>query len=253
MIRIGQEALQRSEPTIAQVEQDKEKPAFETETVSTEHCDPDIGLPKIGRACTTLSSNTLCTHIPSSSAVAPSDQSIVTIQRSLTSSNEQPTRVPLDPYSSNGITHQCSCAVRLKSRAKENEFTAPTAIHIENASNSPNDPRSTVAQEPVLSPQALAGNVAQPLQLSERRERYNSDARIRDLLQQSREKIGNEMDTEWWLKLATWWFVKVGLTNGNNSVDISYGKGLLTCNSRVRSGGFWLLRVITKRKTTSRS
>jgi len=214
VIRIDQQGLQRRESALGWTEQGNQKGALETETVRTDHSEADTGPPPIGRAGTTSSSSTLCTHKPSVSAVAPSSQSIVTIPRSQTSSNDKPLRVPLHSYSPNRIPHQCSCAVHTKSIAKENDLTAPTAVHIEDSSNPPDDVRSMVAQGPLRAPQALSENLAQPLQLSERREKHDSDARIRKVFQQGRERIGNEMTTDWWLKLATWWFIKVGSIDG---------------------------------------
>lgn len=236
VIRIDQQGLQQSESDIGSAEQGNQNRVLEIETIRTDHGDADTGLPPIGRAGTTSSSsNTLCTHKPSFSAVAPSNQSTVTIPRSLTGSNDKPLRVPLHSNSSNRIPHQCSCAVHTKSIAKENDLTAPTTVHIEDASNPPHDVRSMVAKGPVRAPPALSVNLAQPLQLSERREKHNSDARIRKLFQQGREKMGNEMTTDWWLKLATWWFIKVGSIDGTTPQISNSSRSLLIRNSQVQS------------------
>lgn len=177
--------------------------------MSTDHSDVDIGLPEIGPTGTTSSSNTLCAHRQSFSAAVPSDLSILTIQRSSTKSNQKPLRGSLHTDSPIAVTHKCGCTLCPKSSVKENEPTAPTAVHIEDVSTPLNDLRSTVAQGPTRTPYTVAENVVQPLQLTERRERHNCDARIRNMFQQSQAEIGNETDTGWWLKLATWWFIKV--------------------------------------------
>lgn len=253
MIRIDQEALQRSGPAVGQTEQDKQDTASTNDTVLSCHDAADIALPRIGRTGTTLSSKTLCTHRPSFSTASPSDQSIITIQRSPASSNEKPSGVPSLSYPPNCLTDRCSCAVHLKSSVKENDMTAVTAVHIENVSSPTGDLSPTAAPEPPHDPPILAENAAQPLQLSERREKHKSDARLQNVFQQTREEIGNDMDTYWWLKLATWWFVKVGPINGNNTIVSHFSRSLLTCNSHVRSEGFWHPRIIIKSNTMSRS
>lgn len=253
MIRIDQEALQRSGPAVGQTEQDKQDTASTIDTVSSCHNAADIGLPRIGRTGPASSSKTLCTHRPSFSTASPSDQSIITIQRSPASSNEKPSGVPSLSYPPNCPTDQCSCAVHLKSSVKDNDVTAIAAIHIEDVLSPTCDLSPTVAPEPPRNTHVLAENAAQPLQLSERREKHKSDARIQNVFQHAREEVGNDMDTDWWLKLATWWFVKVGPTNGNNTIISHSSRSLLTCNSHVRFEGFWHPRIIIKSDTMSRS
>lgn len=84
------------------------------------------------------------------------------------------------------------------------------------------------AENPPPSCQAVADSTAQPLQLIEQREKHNAIPELQIEFQRSRDLIGADKDTDWWLKLATWWLVKVSLNYndhgapwfGNHSDDV---------------------------------
>ena len=211
--------MQQGEPANGQSEDETQNLVMAMTKVSDNHAvDEDNDFLRIGPADTTTSSKTLCTHRTSLSSVALKNQSTVAVQRPPTSSNGKP-EVPSLLSSSSSINPQCTCPAR---SANSLEGNAPIASTIE-AVESPSEPASHLSpldtKGPLHTRRALGGSVAQPLRLIERREKHKVDARIRNAFQQELEKVGDEMDTEWWLKLATWWSVKVGLTSDRNGFD----------------------------------
>jgi len=219
VIGLHQEEQQQSEATIGQSDSNKHNSVSEIDKPAIRHdADENTGFRQIGRIQSAESSQTHCSHRTRFPVESSSRKSTARTQRSPSSNNEKPWELSWPSPSSNCTISQCTCSFRSGSIAQEIDPVISTAEQVGSTSSPPSDLVFADAEGPLRTRQALGKSITQPLQLIERREKHNAIPEVQSAFQQSRDTIEAEMDTEWWLNLATWWLVKVSLTDDENRV-----------------------------------